>query len=431
MQTARPTFGGQELGDNRWSSDYALLLMRQSLKRVYHRCKPHFRWLWQWILFYRRILRALPVAKIPVSSKFFGRPKGYYRTTQEYQASTRASRMGNVSREIYPAETVRFTLPTPLEGGEAHWKFKENQVKEIPPARVFELHNARFWGHYGGSIITEDDRLLADLSPDVLGLEHHRIFAAVKLPRCRRLDGTVAVLSTAEAGHNYWHWTFDLLPRLHLLQQAGFTPANVNFYLVNHSGLHFQEQTLSEAGIPSEKIIWTNARTHIEAERMIVSSLKPAQLHVSNWTCRFLHGLAPEGIATNKRRLFVGRGAAAFRQWRNEDEVFHFLKGRGFERIACDKLSVAEQRRVFSEAEIVIAAHGAAMANIIYCRPETTFVEVFPSNYVDASMWPAASYLRLKHYYVLGEGATHDANARKQDLFLAAQKFPLLFASES
>jgi capsular polysaccharide biosynthesis protein len=339
--------------------------------------------------------------------------------------------VGDGSREIYPGETVRFTLPTPLEGGEAHWKYKENQVKEIPPARVYELHNARFWGYYGGSIITEDDRLLADLSPDVAGLEHHRIFATLKLPRCQRLDGTVAVLSTAEAATNYWHWTFDLLPRLHLLQEAGFTPSNVDFYLVNHSGLHFQEQTLSEAGIPPEKIIWTSARTHIEAERMIVSSLKPGQFHVASWTCRFLHGLAFEGAVAKKRRLFVGRGAAAFRQWRNEDEVFHFLKGHGFERIACDKLSVAEQRRVFSEAEVVVGAHGAALANIIYCRPETTFVEVFPSNYVDASMWPASSYLRLKHYYVLGEGATRDANARKQDLFLAAHKFPLLSVFES
>jgi len=418
-------------GGDRRRSGHILLHVSLSLRRFYHGRLPHFRWLWRWVRLYRKILRALPIAKIPISSKYFGRPKGFYQTTREYLNSPAGQSAGNLSREIYPAETVRFALPIPLDGGEVHWKFAEHQVKEIPPACVFELRDARFWGRYGGSIVTADDRLLADLSPDVLGLENHRIFAALKLPRCRRLHGTVAVLSTAEAAGNYWHWTFDLLPRLHLLEKAGFTPANVDFYLVNHRGLPFQMETLAEAGLAPGKIIRTNGRTHIEADRMVVSSLKPGQFHLAGWTCRYLHDLAPKAVKNKKRRLFVGRGDAAFRRWSNEDDVFNFLRPRGFERISCEELSVAEQRQVFSEAEVVVGAHGAALANIIYCRPEATFVEIFPSGYVDASIWPAASYLRLKHYYILGEGSSHDANARKQDIFLAARKFPLLVASEA
>ena len=92
---------------------------------------------------------------------------------------------------------------------------------------------------------------------------------------------------------------------------------------------------------------------------------------------------------------------------------------------------MSQQRAIFSEAEYVVGAHGAAMANIIYCRPETTFVNIFPSGYVDASMWPAASYLRLKHYYILGEGPALDAGERKQDLILSQDKFPLLIPGKN
>lgn len=97
---------------------------------------------------------------------------------------TRGRRGGNSVREIYSAETIRFNLPTPLDGGEVHRKFRENQVKEVPAQYVFELEKARFWGHYGGSIITPDDRLLADLSHDVLGADRHKIFAKFKLLPC-------------------------------------------------------------------------------------------------------------------------------------------------------------------------------------------------------------------------------------------------------
>ncbi len=401
------------------------------VKRWYHKVRSQFRWVWGLIRAYRTFLRILPVAKIPVSSKYFGRPKGYYETADQFANSPAGKSSGSSAREIYPPEKIEYTLPVPLEGGEAHWKFKQEQHKEIPPARVFELPGARFWGCYGGFVISPDDKLLADVSPDVLGLKHHRIRSVVKLPGCATIKGTVAVLSTAEAANNYWHWTFDLLPRLHLLERAGFTPDKVDFYLVNHTGQSFQMETLAAAGIPREKMIQTGARTHIEAGRLVVPSMKPSQYHVSNWTCRFLHGLAPPNGGKPARRLFVGRGATAFRRWINEDEAFRYLQLRGFEKVLTDKLTVAQQRAVFSEAECVVGAHGAAMANIIYCRPETTFVDIFPSGYVDASMWPAASYLRMRHFYILGEGPALDASERKQDIFLSPEKFPLLIPAKN
>jgi len=379
--------------------------MRTRLRSIYHASKPHFRWLWPWIIRGRDFLRWLPIQKIPVSSKYFGRPKGLYRTTHEYLESQEGRRGANSARQIYPAETIRLTLPTPLDGGEVHRKFRENQVKELPPSYVFELENARFWGHYGGSIITRDDRLLADLSHDVLGPSRHKVFSKFKLPPCRRLAGTAAVLATAEAATNYWHWTFDLLPRLHLMEKAGITPANVDYYLVNHNNLPFQIETLTEFGIRPEQIIRTDDTSHFEVERMVVSSLKPSQFHVAKWVCDFLYELAPQSEHQGNRRLYISRENASFRRLVNEAEVFGLLEEQGFEKVHCEKLNVVEQRRIFHEAEIVVAPHGSGLTNLVWCRPGTVVMEIFPANYVDVAFWTHASQSRLRHYYLLGRGA--------------------------
>ncbi len=380
--------------------------MKNFFQRFFSRCKPYFRWLWRWIITYRRLLRALPLSKIPVSSKFFGRPKGFYLTALDYVNSPSGKAGGNRSQEIYPAETIHFKLPTSLDGGEPHWKFRENQIKEMPPSYVFELKEARFWGHYGGSIISADDKLISDLSPDVLGLKNHTIFSKIKLPKCQRLNGVVAVLSTAEAATNYWHWTFDLLPRIHLLEKAGFTPETVDFYLVNHSGSPYQMETLAELGIHPDQIIRTDKRTHFEIERMVISSLKPSQFHVTKWACDFLRALAPAPSTgdTRGRRLFISRENAGFRKLKNELETFEALQSYGFEKILCEKLSVRQQREIFSQAEFIVAPHGSGLTNLAYCRAGTKVAEIFSPSYVDIAFWTHASQSGLNHGYVFGKG---------------------------
>lgn len=403
--------------------------MRKLLKQFYYRYKLRFRWLWPWIIGSRDLLRRLPLQMIPISSKFFGRPKGFHRTTHEFLTSPAGRAGRNVAHQIHPAETLRFNLPTPLGGGEVHPKFRENQVKEMPPTYVFELENARFWGHYGGSIISADDRLLGDVSHDVLGVERHKIFTKLKLPRCRRLPGTVAVLATAEAATNYWHWSFDLLPRFHLLAKAGFTPANVNFYLVNHTGLPFQLEMLTEFGIRPEQIIRSDARTHIEAERLVVSSLKPSQLHVTRWACDFLHGLVAGLESSNPptRRLFISRENANFRRLLNEAEVFEIVRPLGFEKIHSERLSVREQQRLFFEAEMVLGPHGSGFTNLVYCRPQARMLEIFSAGYVDPALWSQSACTGLRHWTYIDDatasGRTRDPVLRHDDFTIDLDRF--------
>jgi capsular polysaccharide biosynthesis protein len=64
----------------------------------------------------------------------------------------------------------------------------------------------------------------------------------------------------------------------------------------------------------------------------------------------------------------VTRRNAKVRRFLNEEEVAAHLRGRGFEVVALETLSLREQIRRFAEAEIVVAQHGAGLVNLLFAR---------------------------------------------------------------
>ena len=46
---------------------------------------------------------------------------------------------------------------------------------------------------------------------------------------------------------------------------------------------------------------------------------------------------------------------------------------------------LAEQIEAFRNARIVLSPHGAGLTNILFCRPNTTLIEIFPEGGVHGS----------------------------------------------
>jgi capsular polysaccharide biosynthesis protein len=67
-------------------------------------------------------------------------------------------------------------------------------------------------------------------------------------------------------------------------------------------------------------------------------------------------------------KVFLARGESAYRQY-NQMDVFSIFEKFGFRLVYCDKLSLTEQIRVFSNAEFVVGPSGAAWTNILFCKP--------------------------------------------------------------
>ncbi len=82
--------------------------------------------------------------------------------------------------------------------------------------------------------------------------------------------------------------------------------------------------------------------------------------------------------------LLHDRGGSYRRRWENGAQIFAWLEQYYGERFGSmqfvsadyEDLSVREQARLFHDAEIVIAPHGAALANLVFCRPGTHILEL-------------------------------------------------------
>jgi capsular polysaccharide biosynthesis protein len=76
------------------------------------------------------------------------------------------------------------------------------------------------------------------------------------------------------------------------------------------------------------------------------------------------------------RRLYLRRTSR--RRILNEEDLTPFLERHGIEVIPDDHPDVLEQADLLREADLVIAPHGALLANLVYCKPGTVVVELLP-----------------------------------------------------
>ena len=311
-------------------------------------------------------------------------------------------------RIVEPAQ--KFERPLPYMPGELepHENFLKEQRGEFPEAYVAEMAGARFWSFYGGSVFTEDGHLIPELSKDVWGPQLHSAFVRARLRPTRWLPGRTLSLVTPEASANYHHWTMDLLPRAGLVQRAGYRLSDFDHVLIKHRGYAFQEEALQRLGIDKAKVIQVGDDDHFQAEALVVPAVRHDNSKVSRSDMEFVRRLyLPAGAASPKafRRLYVSRRDAAFRRILNEHELMPVLKEHGFEEVSMSKMSVADQAKLFSEAEFLIGPNGSALANLVFAHPSCQVVEFFAPGWVVPYNWMICANLGLPYTAIVGRGA--------------------------
>jgi capsular polysaccharide biosynthesis protein len=275
--------------------------------------------------------------------------------------------------EIFPAEALTVS-PDPLKNGAS-----QPRAKSSEPAFVYELHDIDFWARYGGSVLTADNALLGDLSPEVWGIENHPIFSTLRLPEAQHLPGRTAIAVTPEAPGNYYHWLIDLLPRFGLLKAAGGGWDAYARFLINGAGAHYEGASLTALGLPLDKILYVNASDRFQIDHATIPSMEDSAKAIAPWKVRMLRELRdtmPNGKHDSPRRLYISRRSAAVRRVLNEDKLAPLLREAGFEMIELESRPWLEQVRLFSNAEVILSPHGAALANTAFCRPGTLIAEL-------------------------------------------------------
>ncbi len=331
---------------------------------------------------------------------------------------------GGVSCHLCMTNLINEFQPTFL--GNSSYKCSFNSVIEknsdlpftvsIPEGRVWSAPQKNSWLVCDSvAVMTPDNYLLGDLSryypwflPGCTSPQKtdHSIFNLEHFPELTQLKGRVAVLSGL-TGHVYYHWMFDILPRIELLRLSGIDLNSIDWFVVNYSAKSFQKETLSWLEIPLDKIISSDEVPFIQAEELITPSF-PGQLDwVPYGTIKFLRQkfltkISMDGSKFSKK-IYVSRARAQTRHVINEDAVTKFLGTLGFKTVFLEEMSILEQVALFANAEVVVSPHGSGLTNLVFCSPKTKVIELFSPYYTRTDYWVISQHLELEHFYCLGE----------------------------
>lgn len=350
-------------------------------------------------------------------------PKGFYQSTREWFAR----REGNHGEptatytEFYPAHHVHLSTPK-TTGTDTGWRLQDFGEPVYPVVFVARIPYGRVYGR-AGEVIVPDGRILVDISfrrthTVFREQERHPVFHQKTLPPVQRLTGRVCVLTSQFAESNYFHWMFQVLPRLELFRRCGITIDAADTFVVNPRRFLFHTETLTRLGVPTEKIVESDDAFHARADDLFVTSSLRLSGHKSRWTCDFLRSLFLE--AGDRRplddgeRIYISRDDAPTRRLINESECVEFLRRFGFEKHVLRGLSVKEQATLFASATVVIAPHGAGLANLAFCSPGTKVIELFSPSWPQPTYWELSNCLGLDYYYSIGrsDGASVHSNPK-------------------
>lgn len=261
-------------------------------------------------------------------------------------------------------------------------------VATIPRGRVYSDN---------GTVISPNNVLIWEVSYDWGNDPNkHTIFLNHNLPPTEYVPGSIAVL-TKIGSSNYYHWMYDVLPRIYLLSCSRIP---VDKYIVSQDLQPFQYETLGILGITADRLIYSSKTFHIEAERLIVPSIGFGQ----KWVYHFLRSEFLSQEPQPSRRLYISRTHSIGRTLTNEEEVIQVLQSYGFETVYPEHLSVKEQIKLFSEAGYVISPTGSALTNLTFCSPHTKVLEFFSPNFIVHDIKRICEYGGLQHFAYTGIG---------------------------
>jgi hypothetical protein len=256
------------------------------------------------------------------------------------------------------------------------------------------------------AIITSSNVLLRDLSREFGNRDTHSITEGLLIPKVQKIDGTAAVILTA-GSNTYYHWIFDILPRLGIIKDSGLE-STVQFYVSSKIIYPFQKDTLTLLGIEEKQLLSIdNTSNAYEIEHLIVPSLPSKLGIVSKYAIQFLRkNFISETTVKNPlfKRIYISRKKANNRKLLNESEITEFLEQQGFRIVFPEEFTFKEQVEMFYSAEFIVAPHGSGLANIVFCNSTVKVLELFSSDFFVPCYMDLAAQLTIKYDYLFSNG---------------------------
>jgi len=238
-------------------------------------------------------------------------------------------------------------------------------------------YNLRSAGVYRMDVVDPQNpnRILLENFPDVSNPFENRNFPISpwnKFHISRRMknqsyDVENAFLFAGRWWGNYYHFVIDYCIRFNSLREEGVIDSDTKI-LFPGPIKKWQREYFHFLEINPDKIILTN-KNPIFVKNILVASTRRERFLLSKFACSkfketMICAAGCEVDYSRKKRIYISRQNSS-RKILNEDELIHMLRAHDFQIVQCEDLTVVEQICLFSQAEIIIAPHGAGLTNLL------------------------------------------------------------------
>lgn len=286
-----------------------------------------------------------------------------------------------------------------------HWVFDRHRSLDVPAASCLEIERGTVVGDFG-AIVTPNGTLDNETSDyfGTAGWREHPLFLRPRLPEVRDVDGTVVVLAARGGYNNYYHFLLDVLPRFGVFEQT-MPGRSVDALFVPH-GAGWQRTFMDLAGLGDHPVIPSGPDVAVRASRLVVPSVANRREAAPPSTVAWLRDRLPARSPGGPRRIVVSRGQVPnTRRLVHEDATMDLLRERGFELVEPATLTPQGQIDLFAGAEVVVAAHGAALTNLLFLSPGARVLEMFAPSYVNSCYWAITQDIPdVRYRYLVADG---------------------------
>ncbi|MFO1338037.1 MAG: glycosyltransferase family 61 protein [Burkholderiaceae bacterium] len=206
--------------------------------------------------------------------------------------------------------------------------------------------------------------------------------AVLRAARWQRVDTPVIVLANMDATYhrNYYHWMLLILTRIEALRARGLLVGGRKLLLPRElSG--WMRASLAAIGIGDEQVLPYDADADLRLGDAVVASpldfASPSLVEGLRQTLWRHAGLDPAQPPEATRLLYISRRGEGRRPLVEEARIQRSAEAMGFEAVAPETLTLAEQVRLFASARGIAGPPGAAYTNLVWAGPGTRVLSIF------------------------------------------------------
>lgn len=239
----------------------------------------------------------------------------------------------------------------------------------------------------------------------------------IRSSKLRRVRGAVMPLMFTPLLHKWHsHFMIQCLPRTRIVRDL----AEEVSILLPYDLRRKQLEMLELLGFGNERIVKMEPGELIQAETLYYPW--PWRLAFTEYSAAVYDEIASKvevsHISTPKRILISRESRKSWRNLINYDAVRQMLvEDYGFEVVAPEKLTLAEEIATYANAEIVVGAEGAGMYGAVFSNKTTKYITICDEDYVMPILGSLAAVRDFEIGYVFGESLRSDRDVGRRLLY--------------